>query len=147
MDIQKAENIFWVYYRDPETAKTLDEEKCGKWMYYFNDIDFADKITAQAVKDGIVAEAKHSSAMSVAARPDKTGVCCFYLNGDDMEGHRKIIRFILDNNLVRKTKSGRYYNISFKFDQQTLAGSYGNLFHGEIRLADFVDLKTGEFLH
>lgn len=54
----------------------LDEHKCGKWMYYFGDVGFAAKVCQEAVENDIVAEAKHSDS------PE--GVCCFYLNGDDL---------------------------------------------------------------
>lgn len=50
---------------------------------------------------------------------------------------------MLDNGLVRKTKSGELYYISFKFDSETYAGKYkGSGFSGKIRLANFVDLET-----
>lgn len=136
--MKRIENEYWVYYLDLEKAKKLDNHKTGKWMYFFSDVSFADRITKEAVEKGIVAEAKHSNA------PD--GVCCFYLHGDDMEGHRKIISFMLENKLIQKTKSGRLYNMSFKFDEQTRAGEYGDEFKSEIKLANFMDLNTGEFL-
>lgn len=54
---------------------------------------------------------------------------------------------MLDNGLIRKTKSGKPYNISFKYDSQTYAGKYkGTSFTGEIKPADFVGLETGEFV-
>ena len=54
---------------------------------------------------------------------------------------------MLENGLIRKTKTGKLYNISFKFDSETFAGKYkGNGFSGKIKLADFVDLETGEFI-
>lgn len=107
-------------------------------MYFFSDVSFADKITRIAVEKGIVAEAKHSNASE--------GVCCFYLHGDDMDGHKKVISFMLENRLIQKTKAGKFYNISFKFDDQTRAGEYGDGFQSDIRLANFIDLNTGEFL-
>lgn len=58
-----------------------------------------------------------------------------------------MLRYMLDNRLIRKTKSGKLYKISFKYDSQTHAGKYkGSGFAGEIKLADFVDLETGEFV-
>ncbi len=51
---------------------------------------------------------------------ESTGVICFYLNGDDMDNHRSVIQFVLDHALIQKTKAGKLYNISFKFDDQTL---------------------------
>ena len=49
--------------------------------------------------------------------------------------------------LIRKTKTGKLYNISFKFDPESYAGKYkGSGFSGKIKLADFVNLETGEFI-
>ena len=54
---------------------------------------------------------------------------------------------MLDNGLIRKTKSDKPYNISFTYNSPTYAGKYkGSDFSGEIKLADFVDLETGEFV-
>ena len=53
---------------------------------------------------------------------------------------------MMDNNLIRKTKAGKLYNISFKYDNQTRAGEYGTAFTGEIKLEHFVDLQTGKFI-
>jgi dipeptidyl aminopeptidase/acylaminoacyl peptidase len=47
-----------------------------------------------------------------------------YLNGNDKEGHTRVLRYMLDNGLIRKTKSGKLYYISFKYDSQTFAGKY-----------------------
>ena len=51
----------WVYYVG-ETANQLDEQKCGKWMYFFGDVEFAEKICKAAVENGVEAESKHSDA-------------------------------------------------------------------------------------
>lgn len=57
------------------------------------------------------------------------------------------LRHMLDNELIRKTKSGKLYNISFKYDSQTYAGKCKGSDYAEgIKLADFVDLETGEFV-
>lgn len=77
----------------------------------------------------------------------KNGVCCLYLNGNDREGHTRALRYMLDNGLIKKTKSGKLYNISFKYDSQTYTGKYkGSGFTGEIKLADIVDLESGKFV-
>ena len=49
------------------------------------------------------------------------------------------------NDLICKTKTGRYYNNSFKVDDQTQAGEYGADFEGKIKLDEFIDLKTGKW--
>ncbi|MBS4780646.1 MAG: hypothetical protein KH012_10015 [Collinsella sp.] len=106
-----------------------------------------DDIVGTAVLDGVVVEAKYSNPETLIAAGSKQGVCCFYLNGNDREGHKRVLSYMLENRLIRKTKSGKLYNISFKFDSETYAGKYkGSGFSGKIKLADFVDLETGEFI-
>ncbi|MBP5754695.1 MAG: hypothetical protein J6W93_02500 [Clostridia bacterium] len=126
----------WVYYIG-KGADALDDHKCGKWMYFFDDVKFAAKICKEAVERGVVAESKHSD--------DSRGVCCFYSNGDDLEAHKRTIQFFLEHDLIRKTKAGKLYNISFKYDDQTRAGEYGESFQAEIKLDDFLDLNTGKW--
>ena len=41
---------------------------------------------------------------------------------------------------------GKLYNISFKHDTQTLAGEYGDDYHSDIKLEEFVNLETGEWI-
>ena len=104
-----------------------------------------DDIVGTAVLDGVVVEAKYSNPETLIAAGSKQGVCCFYLNGNDRESHKRVLSYMLENGLIRKTKTGKLYNISFKFDTETYAGKYkGSGFSGKIKLADFVDLETGE---
>ncbi len=115
---------------------TLTYDKCGKWMYRPYDLTFARKICSKAVEENIVEQAKHSN---------DGGVCCFYLNIDDTAGHKRVIEFFLQNQLIPKTKAGKYRNISFKLDSQTRAGQYGKDFVPKLTLADILDLETGQF--
>ena len=126
----------WVFFVDEDVS--FDVEKVEKWMYFFSDNEFVDNICKNAVSNNIVKEAKHTDAPS--------GVACFYLHYDDMESHRKVIEYFIENNLIRKTKTGKLFNISFKLDSQTGAGEYGDDFHSEIKLDKFVDLNTGEWI-
>lgn len=127
----------WIFYLSGEESN-LDRHKCGKWMHFFNNKEFAVHICEGAVANGICMEAKHTDA--------EEGVCCFYLNCDDVEGHKRVLSYFIKNDLIRKTKTGKLYNISFKLDAQTRAGEYGPEFHSEIKLEKFVNLNTGEFL-
>lgn len=105
---------------------------------FFGDRQFVEKICREAIEQNIVEECKHSNA--------DDGVSCFYLNDDDLEGHRRVIEFFIKNDLIRKTKKGKLYNISFKHDAQTLAGEYGDDYHSDIKLEEFVNLETGEWI-
>lgn len=111
--------------------------KLGKWMYFYNNKEFVAKMCEEAVKNHVVKEAKHEDA--------EKGVACFYLNYDDIDGHKRVITYFLENNLIQKTKEGRLYNISFKLDRQTLANEYGDDFHSNIKLENFINLDTGEW--
>lgn len=136
-EVKKLSLGGWVFYLRGEES-CLDRHKCGKWMHFFNNKEFAVHICEEAVSNGICVEAKHADA--------DEGVCCFYLNSDDIEGHKRVLSYFIENDLIRKTKTGKLYNISFKLDDQTRAGEYGTEFHSEIKLEHFVDLNTGEFL-
>lgn len=146
MSVEKIEARGWVFYVDTEKEPSLHTPYVGKWMYFFDATgsSFADGICKKAVESGVAAEAKRTDDMMLPIQG--TGVCCFYCNGNDMAAHKKVIAFFLENDLIRRTKSGKLYNISFKFDAQTRAGDYQDDFKAAIKLADFVDLTTGEWL-
>lgn len=130
-------NPAWVYYLTDEDPD-FDGNKVGKWMYFFGDRTFIEGICKTAIEEEIIKECKHSN--------DSEGVSCFYLNDDDIEGHRRVIEFFIKNGLIRKTKKGKLYNISFKHDTQTLAGEYGEDYHSDIKPEEFVNLETGEWI-
>ena len=136
--IKTIRQFGWVYYLDEEKSKSLDSDRCGKWMYFFSDVKRAAELCMEAVEKGVVAESKHSD--------EPEGVCCFYLNGDDQDAHKSVLRFFLEHDLIRKTKKGKLYNISFKYDNQTRNGEYGDSFQAEIKLDQFLNLETGEWI-
>lgn len=132
----------WCWYRTEE-AKLLEKHKCGKWMHFFNDQEFAMNVCEKAIAENVCYECKCTDMELTGV---ETGVICFYLNGDDIENHHRIIQFMMDNKLIQKTKTGRLYNISFKFDDQTRSGEYSAGFKGTIKLEQFVNLNTGEWI-
>ena len=142
--IIRVDNPWWSFYIDTKLAPERDKHRCGKWMFYFNDIEYAEEVCSKAALGMVVAECKHSSFESVIE--NGRGVACFYLNLDDDEAHRRVIAFMLEHDLIRRTKSGKLFNIGFKLDDQTRAREYGPAFKAQIRLGDFVDLESGEFL-
>ncbi len=131
----------WVYcLNDGDNQELKNKEKVGKWMHFHNNVDFADKICHKAIEENIVVECKYTNA--------PTGVCCFYINYDDIEAHKRVINFFIKNNLIRKTKTGKFFNISFKLDSQTRNREYANSgFKSEIKLAEFINLETGEWIY
>lgn len=132
------------YFTFPDTsisAPMSNRHNSGKWMYFFQDKQgrtFANEMCDLAVGQGIVQEAKASAK--------DEGVACFYIDGTDIAAHQRVIQFFLDHDMIRRTKAGKLYNISFKFDQQTRGGQYGTDFAAQIKLDQFVNLETGEML-
>ena len=158
------EKFGWICYKDAQTY-TYDAEKAGKWMYFYDDKDecFVAKICEVAIRNKIVSSAKHRKKQNGVARSNhrnkqggavarfnhrkkQDSVACFYLNYDDIESHRKVISFFIENNLIPRGKTGRFDDISFKLDNRTRAGEYGKDFTPVLTLSRFIDLDSGEWL-
>ncbi|WP_232240020.1 hypothetical protein [Proteus penneri] len=80
------ENDFWVYFSSKNESNNTNNDKIGKWMYFFNDAEFTDKICQKAILNSVVEHCKYTNNA-------ESGVACFYLNIDDIEGHKKVIKF------------------------------------------------------
>ncbi len=147
MNFQRINRPAWVFYLDVDREIELSNN-CGKWMYFFDSssesASFVERICEQIVKDGVAIESKHSSRD--ATQIQGSGVCCFYCDGSNIEAHKKIIKFLLENNMIKRTKSGKLTNVSFKYDEQTRNKQYGDEFKPKIQLSHFINLKTGEWL-
>ena len=134
----------WFWFMADE-RKPLKKDQGGKWIFNFtgHDQEFAISICEKAIKEGVCQECKCADLENTTGNP----IFCFYVNGDDIEGHKRLISFALKNDLVRRKASGALYNESFKFNSQTQALEYGAGFTAKIRLADFIDLNTGEWIN
>lgn len=140
----KIEEEYWInYYAEGCEYFNLNSEEIGKWMYYYSGEDgykFAEAVCKDCVELGIVLRAKHSP------KSEERGVVCFYLTCDDIQRHKKLISYFIDNNMIRKTKAGKFYDISFKFNTQTILEQYGQDYVPTIKLSDFIDLNTGKWI-
>ena len=107
--ISRVKSYSWIWFINKERIQDIDPAQCGKWMFFFSPFKttLMDDIVGTALLDGIVAEAKYSNPETLITAGTKHGVCCFYLNGNDREGHKRILNYMLDDGLVRKTKSGK----------------------------------------
>ena len=138
--MKRIDQSGWRYFVGNDSE--LDNNKCGKWMYFFKGPEgkqHAEELCRQAVESGIVPEAKRADS-------EDEGVACFYLNCDDLATHKKIIKFFIDHGMIRRTKAGKLYDISFKLDRQTQTGLYGESFSPVIKLSDLMDLYSEEWL-
>lgn len=144
MEVKDFGDGDWIFYH-VDGHPTFDESKVGKWSCFPGDLDVTDELSfsreicSKAVAQGIVQEAK-------CRHISKGGACFFYLACDDMESHKRVIQFFLDNALIPRTKTGRLHNISFKLNMQTYTGQYGNKYKPTIKLDEFLNLDTGEWM-
>ena len=74
----------WHCYATDNAEKT-DPEKGGKWMHFFSDEVFARITCERAVEEGVCDSCK---CTDTAVTGTATGVICFYLNADDIDGHK-----------------------------------------------------------
>ena len=123
----------------------LDDDECGKWMCFFrgDNFDWASSITEMAVVQGICESAKCSLPTHLNSRG--SGVICLYGENFDYDFHKRCTQFMIDHNMIQKTRKGSFYNISFKMDWMTQLYIYGET--GKIQLSDLRNLETGEWIY
>lgn len=117
----------------------------GKWMSFFSgdNYQWASSIVDMAVIQGICECAKCSLPTHLNKRG--SGVICLYGDATDYAFHKHCTQFMIDHQMIRKTKGGLYYNISFKMDWMTRLGLYD--ITGDIKLSDIRDLRTGDWIY
>lgn len=149
--MKTTQSIAWNRYMN-DNYTSFDKDKVGKWMYFFEkkDLEKVSDICKLAIVNNIVQLCKHSNHHGCTCSPygnGESGVACFYLHFDDIDTHKKVIDFFIENDLIRKTKRGNFYNISFKLDNQTRSNQYGNSFSSSIKLSNFINLESGTWIH
>lgn len=149
-------DLGWFWFSKKQSISRDNSD--GKWMAFFADdvFDFCQKICKEAIKTGVVDVCKVTNPsskeikQSLGLPPSRTEglVICFYANSKDLEQNKKILKFMIDNQLIRRTKAGKLYNISFKFNSQTKLNLYNDngSFQAKIRLSDYMDLDKETFI-
>ena len=140
----------WCYYgiHTAQNPVFKETDNIGKFMT-FGKGDFPNEmqeLILKAIKQGITPLIKHTDLDALDFNPrskDGSWVIIWY-STDEEKALKSLARFLIGHGFVAKTKSGKYYNISFKYDEQTRNGEYGEQFKSSIRLADLIDLNTGE---
>ena len=136
----------WCWYG---TNTFRETDNVGKFMTFVQD-DISNEmqeLILKAIKKGVTPLVKHTDPDKLAFNPyAKDGsLAIIWYSTDEEKALKGLAKFLIDHGLVAKTKSGRYYNISFKYDKQTRNGEYGEQFNSSISLKDLMDLNTGEF--
>ncbi|MGG3912212.1 hypothetical protein [Peribacillus simplex] len=141
----------WCYYgiNTAQSPAFKETDNVGKFMT-FRQGDFSNEmqeLILKAIKQGITPLIKHTDLDTLDFNPrskDGSWVIVWY-STDEEKALKGLAKFLIDHGLVAKTKSGRYYNIPFKYDKQTRNGEYGEQFKSSISLKDLIDLNTGKF--
>ena len=107
---------------------------CGKWEDHFTDSSFAHHVCREAIAQGAAAAAKMSDAGK--------GVCCFYINGNDMEAHKRMLEFMLCKNMIRRRGDGAFFDTRFIFNPFEKSSLQTECL-SDIKLSQFVNLKRG----
>ncbi|ANN34851.1 hypothetical protein A9498_26510 [Bacillus thuringiensis serovar coreanensis] len=136
----------WCWY-GTNTFKETDH--VGKFMTFVQD-DISNEIQElilKAIKQGVTSLVKHTDPDMLAFNPyAKNGsLAIIWYSTDEEKTLKGLAKFLINHGLVPKTKAGKYYNISFKYDEQTRNGEYGEQFKPSISLKDLMDLNTGTF--
>ncbi|QKY71243.1 MULTISPECIES: hypothetical protein [Lentibacillus] len=144
----------WCYYGINITQNPAFKEtdNVGKFMTFGKgDIsNETQKIILKAINQGITPLIKHPDPDLQDFNPysiddSKDDWVIIWYSTDEEKPLKGLAKFLIDHGLVRKTKNGKYYNISFKYDKQTQKGEYGEQFRPSISLNNLMDLNTGQF--
>lgn len=138
MTVTVSKDKVWTRYVAENANTAFVKSQVGKWEAAFNDRFEAGVMCKEAVETGLVAEARHRSALR--------GTIAFYLNSTDIERHKKVLAYFKDHGLLRRTKNGNYADLPFKLIYPADVNEFGNQAKADILLSQFMNLETGEFL-
>ncbi|WP_406613827.1 hypothetical protein ACJA23_02860 [Mycoplasma corogypsi] len=149
MKLKISTDLAWKWFIDEETIKTLDTDENGKWLIFakHENIEYLDDLVLKGFEQESFIAVKRTNEIYDPVYGIDSVVYIFYANYSDYDRHIKILSFLKENNLIRKTKTGKYFNISFKLDEQTLEGEYmwnGGV-NSTLKLNMIMDLDTGDF--
>ena len=130
--VRECKQSGWNFFTGDKT-NTLGAT-CGKWEYHFTDSSFAHHVCREAIAQGAAAAAKMSDAGK--------GVCCFYINGNDREAHKRMLEFMLCKNLIRRRGDGAFFDTRFIFSPFEKSSLQTECL-SDIKLSQFVNLKKG----
>lgn len=144
-----SSDIGWFWYSNDDANKK--DEIVGKFMtFYKGPVDGnLQNLILKAISEGATPCVKHTNPETMELNPNpkhRDISTIIWYSADDKESLQNLVRFLIENNLIRKTKTGKLYNLSYKYDTQSIMGEYGNNFTGTIKLEDLADLYTGELL-
>lgn len=142
-DIEKYITSGWLVCKQRGPHERSIYSNQGKWLCFFekNAINYIIQTSEEAIKTEVTMLTKFTDV-----RYQDSGVLCIFCDGTNENQHKKILKFMLDKNLIPRNKNGNYRNIAFKFNEQSYNREYKQKFKAKISLSTFVDSKTGKFI-
>lgn len=140
----------WIFYCDKKYKHT-NEPLNGKWMYFLKEDqtqDFANNLCKEIINSKTTSICKVTDLEKKNPIFKSHGVIIIYNVLTDIEKHKKILKFMLKNNLIPIRKDNSLFDIQFKLDIQTKHSEYAEFgnFKPILKLSDLMDLKTHKFL-
>ena len=132
--MKRIEKIDWVYYLGE--CMDLEVDESGKWVYDFEDSIVVEELCEYAVAHDLVQASKYCKV--------GRGVACFYLNKKDTKGHKRFLSYLLQQNLIPKTATGRLQNLSFLGDQPIREEKDEINHPAPLTLETFIDLDSAQ---
>ena len=108
----------------------------GTWVGICKRID-AHSICVKAIYHDVVSAASHTERYDSVHLNVSVLLDC----KNNVESHKRVLLFLIENDLIPKTKNGLLHNVHFKRYNQSKQN-----YTPKIALSDFVDLKTGIFI-
>lgn len=128
-----TDNEINVYYVAKDYGDVLNT--CGKWEFEFTEYYETQQLCTKAVEKELAEMACHTSKLRYLM--NGCGTVCFYIKPNDIRAQRKLLKFLIHNNIIQRDEHGMLKNIPFIFEKR---GSSDYKSVKEYRLSDFIKL-------
>lgn len=128
-----TDNEINVYYVSKDYGDVL--KTCGRWEVEFTEYYETQQLCTKAVEKELAEMACHTSKLRYLA--NGCGTACFYVKPNDIRAQRKLLKFLIHNNIIPRNDKGMLKNIPFLFEENSNSDYH---FTKEYHLSDFIKL-------
>lgn len=131
--MQITDNEINIYYIQNDYQSTI--KSCGKWVIEFSDYFETQQACEKAVEKELAEMACHTSKLRYLM--NGCGTVCFYVKPNNIRAQRKLLKFLIHNNIIPRNDKGMLKNIPFLFEENSNSDYH---FTKEYHLSDFIKL-------
>ena len=128
-----TDNEINVYYVSKDYGDVL--KTCGRWEVEFTEYYETQQLCTKAVEKELAEMASHTSKLRYLM--NGCGTVCFYIKPNDIKAQRKLLKFLIHNNIIPRDEQGMLKNIPFIFEKNSNSDYH---FAKEYHLSDFIKL-------